>query len=82
MEFAKSGVSMEDLFPPASARELKKRKKARNTHLEIFEIMATIHSDMARQHRVYNSGKFHLDDVEYRNRVAEEILKHFIKKPL
>lgn len=73
---------MSDLFAAPSEREVKKRRKIRAAHLEIFQIMTVVHQDMVRQHRVHNSGKFHLDDVEYRNRVAEEVLKYFIKKPV
>ena len=72
---------MTDLFAPPTTREIKKRRKARAVHQLIVQIMTDTHNLMVREHRARSSGKFHIDEQAYMDRVAKEILKHFIKKP-
>ena len=72
---------MENLFAPPSDREIKERRKTRALHYEIVEIQHTVLMRMQKEYRSNRSGKFHLNESEYRLRVAEVILKHFIKKP-
>lgn len=72
---------MENLFAPPSDREIKERRKLRALHYLIVELQQNVFMKMQKEYRSNKSGKFHLDESEYRLRVAEEILKHFVRKP-